>query len=383
MDQDLASLLHGLDEACAKNNIYASSFRASDLDDKKFMLRIVVAECKEGFPIRRCQRDCQTLILSHVNDSSNSFSELIEMACDDADAIKNAGVIQILQVSNYSMATLPNNLHRLFPNVNSAQIVNCPRFSSLSTAVSQFGNLTRLSCEGCESLTSLKTLSALPIESHLQAIVFCRCGLRVTSDDDWAPGMEALARLGRRCHCHQVHQTNTSISEERSDYIHITISSCDSLDRIPASIGKLSKTKKDMVLLYLKRNNNLRHLPHILGEIPKLNTLVIDSCPKLTRLPWSLSRTAIDLSNMGELISSLGLISQSNLFAPFFTIDPGTLDPYFKVYRRKFCRGLFRLAVLVGRARKRAIHRLCVPGGKWYERSRQSFLSAASAVSSP
>jgi len=199
MDQDLASLLHGLDEACAKNNIYASSFRASDLDDKKFMLRIVVAECKEGFPIRRCQRDCQTLILSHVNDSSNSFSELIEMACDDADAIKNAGVIQILQVSNYSMATLPNNLHRLFPNVNSAQIVNCPRFSSLSTAVSQFGNLTRLSCEGCESLTSLKTLSALPIESHLQAIVFCRCGLRVTSDDDWAPGMEALARLGRRC----------------------------------------------------------------------------------------------------------------------------------------------------------------------------------------
>ena len=373
LDQDLASLLHGLDEAYATNNIYKSSFRTSPLDDVQFMLRIVVAECQQGFPIRRCQRECQTLFLSHVNDSSDSFSELIEMACDDADAIKNAGVIQILQVENYSMETLPNNLHRLFPNVKSVQIVNCPRFLSLSTAVSQFGKLKWLSCEGCESLASLKTLSSLPIESHLQAIVFCRCGLRVTSDDDWAPGMEALARLG----------TNTSISEEGGDYIHITISSCDSLDRIPASIGKLSETAKDMVLLYLKRNNNLVHLPHVLGEIPKLNTLVIESCPKITRLPWSLSRTAIDLSNMCALISSLGLTSQSNDFAPFFTIDPGTLDPYFKVYRRRFCRGLFRLAVLVGRARKRAIHRLCVPGGTWYERSRQSFLSAASAVSCP
>jgi hypothetical protein len=137
------------------------------------MLRIVVMDCEEGFPIHRCQQDYQTIFLSHVNDSSNLFSELIEMACDDANAIENAGVIQILQVENFLMVSLPHNLHRLFPNVNSIQVVNCPRFSSLSTTVSQFGNLTRLSCEGCESLTSLKS-SSLPIESHLQAADFCQ-----------------------------------------------------------------------------------------------------------------------------------------------------------------------------------------------------------------
>jgi hypothetical protein len=95
-------------------------------------------------------------------------------------------------------------------------------------------------------------------------------------------------------------------------------------------------------------------------------------------LPWSLSKTAIDLSNMGALITSLGMTRQANLFAPFFTIDPGMLDPYFKVYRRKFCRGLFLLTVLVGQ-RMRAVDRLYSPGGTLYERSRQSFLSAVAA----
>jgi hypothetical protein len=85
----------------------------------------------------------------------------------------------------------------------------------------------------------------------------------VTSDDDWAPGMEALAQLGK----------NTRLTEDGREYIHITITNCDSLDRIPASIGRLSATTKDMVLLYLKRNNNLGHLPHVLGEIPKLPLL--------------------------------------------------------------------------------------------------------------
>ncbi len=257
------------------------------------------------------------------------------------------------------MATLPNNLHWLF-NVSSVQVMNCPCFLLLSTAVPQFGNSAHFFCKDCESLVSLKSLSTLPIKLHLQAIIFCWCGLCMTSNDDWAPEMEALARLGMN-----------------------TISSCDLLDCIPASIGKLSETTTNMVLLNLKRNNNLVYLPHLLGEIPKLNTLVIDSCPELTRLPWSLSRIAIDLANMGALISSLGLTSQSNVFAPFFTIDPRTLDPYFKVYCRKFWRGLFQLAVLVGHARKRAIHWLCVLGGTLYKHIWQSFVLAASAVACP
>ncbi len=66
---------------------------------------------------------------------------------------------------------------------------------------------------------------------------------------------------------------------------------------------------------------------------------------------------------------SLGLTSQSNDFTPFFIIDPRMLDPYIKVYRSRFCRRLFRLAVLVGRVRKRSIHRLCVPLKRVHARS--------------
>jgi Leucine-rich repeat (LRR) protein len=299
-----------------------------------------------------------------VNDVSESLHDLIDMACDYADAIDNAGIVQILQVVNFTMVSLPSNLHRLFPNVESIRVVNCPRFSSLSTAVTQFRHLTQLSCDGCESLSSLVSLSSLPVESQLKTLAFYRCGLRVTSEDDWAPGMEGLAR-GRG-------QDISGVT----DNLHILIEGCDSLDSIPPSIGILSETAKDTVILYLKGNKNLRHLPYVLGEIPKLNSLVIDDCPRITRLPWSLSRTGIELSRMDKLISSLGLTNEARGYEPYFTIHPGMLDPYFSVYRKRLCRGLFKLVMLVGRSRKRAIDRLCSPGGIWYERSRESFLSA-------
>lgn len=371
MDRDLASLLWGLDEA-------HENF-PRNLRDARFTLRLVVEECNYRLPVRasssplcppppprRFEPDCHTVFLSsHVTDASETFHDLIDATCDYADAINNAGIVQVLEVVNFTMVSLPNNLHRLFPNVKLVRIVNCPRLSSLSAVVNQFVHLTHLSCVGCESLSSLASLLTLPVESHLKTLEFCRCGLRVTSEDDWKPGMEGLARMGRGPEIHGV-----------ADTMHLLIKGCDSLDCIPPSIGILSDTAKDLVVLYLKGNKNLRHLPHVLGEIPKLNSLVIDNCPRITRLPWSLSRTGIELSGMGKLISSLGLKNEARGCEPYFTIQPGALDRYFSAYRKRLCRGLFRLVMLVGRSRKRAIDRLCCPGGLWYERSRESFLAA-------
>ncbi|KAL3811523.1 hypothetical protein ACHAXA_010299 [Cyclostephanos tholiformis] len=375
MNRDLESLLWGLEEA---NENFPRS-----LIGARFMLRLVVGgsegdsipirapssrSCAPPPPPRRSEPDCHTVFLSHrVNDTSESFHDLIDAACEYADAIINAGIVRIVQVVNSSMSSLPSNLHRLFPDVNSVQIVNCPCFSSLSTAVTQFGQLTHLSCFDCPSLTSLESLSSLTVESQLDSLEFTRCGLRATSEDDWAPGIVGLAGVG-------------SGPRTSGDYINIMIRECDSLDRIPASIGLLSGTTKGLVLLYLKRNMNLRHLPHVLGEIPQLSRLVIDGCTKITRLPWSLSGNEIELWDMEALVSSLGLAREGRAW-PFFTIEPGMLDSYFSIYRKRLCRGFFKLVVLVGRSRRRAIDRLCSPGGMWYERSRESFLSAVADMS--
>ena len=121
------------------------------------------------------------------------------------------------------------------------------------------------------------------------------------------------------------------------------------------------------------------HLPHELGDIPQLSILGIENCPKITHLPWTISRLpenlCIDLSNMNELLKNMGLAKEAKLFGPpFFTVCPR--EVYFLDKRTKFYNGLFWLAVHFGRARKRAIDRLYAPGGIRYEQTKQSFQSA-------
>jgi len=259
------------------------------------------------------------------------------------------------------MESLPENLDRLFPNVVSIHVVDCPQFSSLSTAVAM-RHLTHLCCRDCTSLTSLASLSSLPIDSQLQTLSFHGCALAVTKDDDWGPGMEALARTGRN---------------DRG-YLSISITGCETLSCLPSSVGRLKDTTKDRVLIYLKGNINLAYLPYELGNVTNLKILGLDNCPKISKLPWTLSRLdgiSIDLSNMWGLISNMRLTKAAKAFGPpFFTITP-TIH-FFTYSRRKFYRGLFCLVVLLGRARRRAIERLYAPGGARYEESRERFEEA-------
>jgi len=349
-----------MEEACSRLIIGLDRL-LTEHGNGRDMLRLVASQRAVGGRIR----GCETIMLGNaVNGSEDSFSELIRRVCNDSargfDAVDLGGTIRILQLEGFSeIRSLPENLHRLFSNVINIHIVDCPKFSSLSTTVS-LRQLTHLYCTKCASLASLASLSALPVDSQMHSLSFNECGLSVTRDDDWASGMEALARTGRN----------------RAGFLSISISGCDSLTHLPSSIGKLKDTVKNRVLLYLRRNANLSHLPHELGNIPKLLTLGIESCPKIVHLPWTLKRlslhTSIDLSNQWGLIENMGMTKAAKAFGPpFFTIDRSI--SYFTIARRKFYHGLFLLSIYFARARRRAIERLYAPGGTRYEEGRDRF----------
>mmetsp|Transcript_6031 Transcript_6031/g.13191 ORF Transcript_6031/g.13191 Transcript_6031/m.13191 type:complete len:351 (+) Transcript_6031:274-1326(+) len=324
----------------------------------QIILRIVASRRSDDRDIR----GCETILLGN-NSAEYTLSELIERVCGDADAVNKGGIVRILQLEGFrDMEYLPENLDRLFPSVVNIHIVNCPLFSSLSTAVAR-RHLTHLCCRDCPSLTSLASLSSLPIDSQLQTLSFHGCGLAVTKDDDWGAGMEALARTRRN---------------DRG-YLSISITGCEALTHIPSSIGKLKDTIKESISIYLKQNINLAHLPYEIGNITNLKIIGLDNCPKISHLPWTLSRldagVSIDLSNMWGLLSNMRLTKAAKAFGPpFFTIEPTAR--YFVYARKKFYHGLFWLVVYFGRARKRAIERLYAPGGTRYEESRERFEEA-------
>eukprot|EP00579_Thalassiosira_antarctica_P000076 CAMPEP_0201868050 /NCGR_PEP_ID=MMETSP0902-20130614/2093_1 /ASSEMBLY_ACC=CAM_ASM_000551 /TAXON_ID=420261 /ORGANISM="Thalassiosira antarctica, Strain CCMP982" /LENGTH=356 /DNA_ID=CAMNT_0048393339 /DNA_START=214 /DNA_END=1281 /DNA_ORIENTATION=- len=352
MEQAQTSLMMGLDHLPTQRTHH-----------ERPMLRLIASRRTVGSHMR----GCETILLGNAMDGNeDSLGELIQRVCDGDDAfetINNAGIVCILQLEGFcKMQSLPDNLDRLFPNVINIHVVNCPKFSSLSTAVA-IRHLTHISCTECTSLTSMTSLSTMPIDSQLETLSFNGCGLTVTRDDDWGPGMEALARAGRTT----------------QGFLSISISGCESLTRLPSSIGKLKDTIRDRVLIYLRRNINLSHIPHELGDVTNLKTLGIENCPKISQLPWTLSRlnasTCIDLSNTWGLISNMGMTKTAKAFGPpFLTIDPTI--PYFSNTRKKFYHGLFWLIVHFGRARKRAIERLYAPGGTRYEESRERFEEA-------
>lgn len=285
--------------------------------------------------------------------SKHDMSNLIEEVCHQPEVVRQGWVVRSLHIVGFkNIQSLPDNIHKLFPNVRVIHIRSCPLFSSLYAVVAQFPHLEDIECKECKSLISLSSLSALPLESKLMSIDFESCGLKVTGGDDWSAGLQALARVEAL--------TLPSIFQ-------ISIKKCPSLTCLPSSIVKLKDINRDKLWIVLQKNANLSKLPYSIGFVKKLNSLIIDGSPKLTQLPRTLIElhddTTIVIRDARELNSKCKLGESRDIhfrhLKPYLSLSPETIQKSIRMLQPCILAWLYR------------------PGGRYFAECQKSFEKSA------
>ena len=262
--------------------------------------------------------------------------------------------------SNNMKLEFPRNLGRAMPNIQFCTISDCPNLSSLDSILDQFMNLNVLTCISCQNITSMECLSSIPNESLLTKVCFDDCGLQTTKDD-WGNG---LIKLGRRVH------------NSQPEGITLTINNCNLLTHLPPSIKLLgSGDPKAKIDIFLTNSEALQKLPHELGEVENLSSLVILNCPKIQSVPWTLGRLPnSSFGFCGNMCKELSIAMKYVKRAPETLEFPmSELQPYFKSSLKRFFIGIIRLKILLHREGQHAIQRLYQPNGKGYQKSRDNF----------
>jgi hypothetical protein len=303
----------------------------------------------------------------------NFFDEVHSETAQSEDTFS---CIRHVTFHDFHFTELPANLGRVLENVvGTCTFTNCPNLSSLRAIVEQFPNLSCIKCIECPSLTSLSSLAAIPPHVPLKSLSFDRCGLRVTPDDSWDEAMRMISRTKRARYGHGRHRS--LILRQ----FHIEFIACPSLETLPPCIGHLNKKDADIISIRLHNNLKMSSISCDIGKLTNLRKLEITECPNIQKLPWSICRVnkkceiLMDhsMSDLRKNLQDAGAEVTEAFDDYDYECSVSDLEPYFCIQRRKFYYGILKLAVLVNRARTRAIDRLYKPGGIGFEKSRVNF----------
>ena len=309
---------------------------------------------------------------------------------------------------DYTFNELPPIIGQVFTQITQCSFYKCHHLKSFRSTLLQFPSLVTLAARDCPSLTSLSSLSHIPINMALQAIRINNCGLRVSSQNDWEEGMVALGG-------------------SRSFGLVLHITSCRYLKRLPRSIIFL---KSVLSCLRLEDNLELDYLPEALGGLKALVEFQLIHCPKVYRLPGTMmqlrgdckvsitgnERLVLKIMNSREMAiarmvcecncgndidirrGSVGVRSNTTCStststntkkchdcnvqvhrktmeasSSYYSQKVGKMKAYYRQARIRQFKATVDLSVLLRRARFRAIHRIYRPGGVGFYRCRDNF----------
>lgn len=228
---------------------------------------------------------------------------------------------------DHNFTQLPTNLASVLPNIQELTITSCKKFNNMDSSIDQFLHLRQINCVKCPALKSLSSLANMSEGCTLRHFVFDMCGLEVRPSDTWSEGLRALGKL-------RIHP--------KKDCVSITIGSCDQLESLPSTIGYL---KNIPLRLDITFNNRLRRLPHALGDLVYLKSLICRVSKHITidSLPWSMGRLQPNVLVWLPKTDGIRTI--------------GDLEPHFSKSRKRFFYGLVQLKIALDRFHSRLQHR--------------------------
>lgn len=252
-----------------------------------------------------------------LNPNFESIHELFQK-------LKYVHHIQLTQFTklvfmDHNFTQLPTNLASVLPNIKELTITSCKYYNNMDSSIDQFLNLRQINFVKCPALKSLNSMEHISERSKLRHFVFDMCGLEVKPSDTWAEGLQALGRL-------RVNPMN--------DCVSITIGSCDQLQSLPSTIGYLKNLPLRLDITF---NHRLRRLPHAMGDLIYLKSLICRVSKHITKesLPWSMGR--LNPSVLVWLPKKDGIMTIRDL------------EPYFSQSRKRFLYGLVHLKIALDR----------------------------------
>jgi hypothetical protein len=252
-----------------------------------------------------------------LNPNFESIHELFQK-------LKHVHHVQLTQFTklvfmDYNFTQLPTNLASVLPNIKELTITSCKYYNNMDSSIDQFLNLRQINFVKCPALKSLNSMEHMSERSKLRHFVFDMCGLEVRPSDTWAEGLQALGKL-------RVNPMN--------DCVSITIGSCDQLQSLPSTIGYLKNLPLRLDITF---NSRLRRLPHALGDLIYLKSLICRVSKHITKesLPWSMCR--LNPSVLVWLPKKDGIMTIRDL------------EPYFSQSRKRFLYGLVHLKMALDR----------------------------------
>jgi hypothetical protein len=217
----------------------------------------------------------------HIEEDSvqielNPNFESIHTLFQELKHVHHVKLIQFTKLVfvDHDFTHLPTNLASVLPNIKELTITSCKHYNNMDSSVDQFLCLRHINFVKCPELKSLSSLANISERCKLRHFVFDMCGLEVQPYDTWSEGLCALGKLR---------------INPKTDCVSITIGSCDQLKSLPSSIGYL---KNIPLRLDITFNNCLRRLPHALGDLIYLKSLICRVSKHISKdsLPWSMGR---------------------------------------------------------------------------------------------
>ncbi|CAM6084041.1 unnamed protein product [Calypogeia fissa] len=206
--------------------------------------------------------------------------------------------LEYLSISDCNvLSSLPPSFGGLL-QLRTFKVQGCPDLRGLPSALGNLGSLEHLSVINCEALSTLP--ESLGNLSELHTLVIDSCD-HMTALPESIGNLVSLKYL-RLSYCNVLSSLPNSFGDLLS-LTNFTVQSCPALSSLPLALGNLGSLEH----VSLINCEALLTLPESLGDLWKLRTMIIDSCDHFTHLPESLCKLSnleyLKLSNCKALRS--------------------------------------------------------------------------------